>query len=173
MQADEQKRLVKRIVIIAAFFVLAAVFYRFRLRGFLIAYVVIVPLLMVLAILLQSGKGGGLTNIVGGMGADSLFGTRSSTPIAKATYVMGALFLFICMLISRLGSVTVPEVPGVIGGQEAPSAEQPINIDVPGETEGLPEEDLSGSETTPEDGGEQSKEAPPKGKNTAPPAGQP
>ena len=130
MEAGEQRKLIKRMVIIGGLFALAALLFRFGLRGFLVAYVLAVGVLMVLAILLQSGKGGGLASI-GGLGGDSILGTRSATPIAKATYVMGALLLFICMLLANLGPSQDGATEGTIGEQEKP----PVNIDVSEEIE--------------------------------------
>ncbi len=99
---DIDKKLLKRIAIAAAFFALGLVFYALRWRTALVAYVLMVTFVMILAILLQSGRGGGLASL-GGLGGEALFGAHAATPIAKATYVMGALFLFLSMLIARLG----------------------------------------------------------------------
>jgi preprotein translocase subunit SecG len=87
------------VTVISAFFVLALVFGLLGWRGVLKAYLVLVGLLSVLAILIQSGRGGGLAASLGGMGGDSLLGARSATPIAKATYVMFGLFIFISLLL--------------------------------------------------------------------------
>jgi len=130
MESDDLRRLLKRIAVAGSFFLLALLMYllgrtNYSLaRGLLVAYALIVTVLTVLAILLQSGRGGGLASI-GGMGGDTLLGARSATPIAKATYVMGALFLFICMLIARLGIRAPVDTAGAIGsGQEAPLEER-------------------------------------------------
>lgn len=104
MDPDQFQKLMKRVAIGGSFFVLALVFYLLGWRRLLIGYAMFVTVVMVLAILLQSGKGGGLASL-GGMGGENLLGARAATPIAKATYVMGALFLFICMLVSRLGQI--------------------------------------------------------------------
>lgn len=152
MDSDEQKRLIKRIAIIAGLFVGAFVLYSFRLRSLLIAYALVVAVLTVLAILLQSGRGGGLASI-GGLGGDSLFGARSSTPIAKATYVMAALLLFSCMLIARMGPVEGARVEGVIGEPETPATQLPPNIDVPEEAPGSDQEETAGAEAPAEGGG--------------------
>ena len=129
MDPDRVKKLVKRTLFVLLFFALAVVFFllpetglvnRTGARVLLIAYVLIVCVLMVCAVLLQSGRGGGLASL-GGVSGDSLLGTRSATPIAKATYVLGALFLFISMLIAMRGRESVGEVPGVLpGGLQSP-----------------------------------------------------
>jgi preprotein translocase subunit SecG len=100
---------VRKTAIIGAFFGLAVVFFFMRWHAALVIYVVLVGLFATLAILIQSGKGGGLAASLGGLGGESLLGVRSATPIAKATYVMLALFLFICMLTAVMGS---PKVKG-------------------------------------------------------------
>jgi len=131
MEPEELRALVKRIVIIALFFAVALMFYLFGRAGnpvwrkVLVAYAIVLGVLMVLAILLQSGRGGGLASL-GGLGGDALLGTRSATPIAKATYVMGALFLFILMLVARLGTEMAGRAVDVIGVPEKPPIELPI-----------------------------------------------
>lgn len=104
MDPEKLRKLLKRVTIAGAFFLLALLFYLLAWRAVLIGYAITVGILMILMILLQSGRGGGLASL-GGMGGDNLLGARAATPIAKATYVMGALFLFTCMLVSRLGTI--------------------------------------------------------------------
>ncbi len=94
---------VRKAAIIGAFFALAVVFAIMGWTTALKIYVVLVGLFATLAILIQSGKGGGLAASLGGLGGESLLGVRSATPIAKATYLMLALFLFNCMLIALVG----------------------------------------------------------------------
>jgi protein translocase SecG subunit len=138
MDPEDVRKLVKRVLIIGSFFALAVLFYWLGRdgssfwRGVLVAYAVVVTVIMVLAILLQRGKGGGLASL-GGMGGDNLLGARAATPIAKATAIMGALFLFICLLIARLpradsdaredvldvGGATISETGSVSGGDSS------------------------------------------------------
>ena len=128
MDPEELRAYVKKLSIIGSFFVLALVFYAMQWRGALVAYVVIVGVLAALAILIQSGKGGGLAASLGGVGADSLLGTHSATPIAKATYVMLGLCIFILVLTARLGPVAAEDdvlIPAEGGGVEWPGADAP------------------------------------------------
>ena len=149
MDSDELRGLLKRSAVIAGFFAVAVVFYVLGRQGgefwrrALYAYAITVAVLMVLAVLLQSGKGGGLAGI-GGMAGESLLGTRSATPIAKATYVMGALLLFICMLIARMGQMNIrtqpPGLPVPPSRQESTDAgeaapEEAPETELPGETQ--------------------------------------
>jgi protein translocase SecG subunit len=115
MDPEEIRKLLKRVGIIGGFFALAIVFCLLGWTAFLVGYAVLVGIAAVLAILLQSGKGGGLSTSLGGLGGDSLLGTHSATPIAKATYVMLGLLLFICMLVARMES-TRQGAAGAAGG---------------------------------------------------------
>jgi preprotein translocase subunit SecG len=103
MDPEEVRAQLKKWAIIGSFFALALLLYVSGQRALLIAYVVIVGVLAVLAILIQSGRGGGLAASLGGVGADSLLGTHSASPIARATYVMLGLFFFISILAARMG----------------------------------------------------------------------
>ncbi len=105
MEPEELRKLLKKLAVIGSFFALAFAFYVLRWRTALGIYIVVVGVLAVLAILLQAGRGGGLAASLGGFGADSLLGAHSATPIAKATYVMLGLFIFIAILASKLTAI--------------------------------------------------------------------
>ena len=143
MQPEELRKQLKKGAFVGVFFAAALLFYVLGWTGALVAYALAVSVLAVLAILLQSGRGGGLATSLGGLGGDSLLGTHSATPIAKATGVMLALILFICILHARLGASgageasLLPQEPPLefpmadVGGPEAgapagvPAAEAP------------------------------------------------
>ena len=62
---------------------------------------VLISLVLVVAVLLQAGKGGGLATAFGGGGAQSIFGGRgAATFLSKATVVLGGLF-FLTSLCGR------------------------------------------------------------------------
>lgn len=92
------------IAIIVIFGILNA-FYFFNL---IIAFKIVLPILcvfMIGAILLQSGKGGGLAAI-GGLGDQSAFGTRTSTFLTKVTYLIGAAFIVATVFLFKLSIST-------------------------------------------------------------------
>ena len=75
----------------------------------LVVIIAIIGLLMTLVVLLQSGKGGGLAGIAAGGATQSLLGTRTAPDILeKATWVLGTLFIILCVLTNFF-----------IGGEEA------------------------------------------------------
>ncbi len=84
---------------------------------------VVVCLVLILAVLLQSGKAGDLAGAFGGAGSQSVFGPRGVTSIlAKATTISAILFMVTSMglwiLSSKSGSRSV------VRGEEAEIAER-------------------------------------------------
>ena len=68
---------------------------------FLIILITIIAVLMSIAVLLQSGKGGGLAGIAsgGGGGATQLLGARHAPGILeKATWILASAFIVLCIL---------------------------------------------------------------------------
>jgi protein translocase SecG subunit len=120
MEPENIRKFLKKAMYVALIWGLAFLFYFLGWRGVLLTYLVLATLLMIGAILLQSGKGGGLAAL-GGMGGETLLGTRAATPVAKATMVLGVLFILGSMLLARMpvekarrGSVIEPEGPDKI-----------------------------------------------------------
>ena len=70
---------------------------------FVIIVHVIVSMVLILVILLQAGKGGGLSESFGGA-SQQLFGTKSSTFLNRATAVCAILFLITCLSLGILSS---------------------------------------------------------------------
>ncbi|MCB9357325.1 MAG: preprotein translocase subunit SecG [Calditrichaeota bacterium] len=108
------------------------------LYGLLIAIQIIVSVLMVVAILLQNAKGGGLAGVAGGMASSTVFGGRQAANfLQRATTILAAVFMLNCLVMAMISgtstqqtSVTqqavqaspeaspVPSIPG--GGQVSP-----------------------------------------------------
>jgi preprotein translocase subunit SecG len=100
--------------------------------GILIVLQMVISVLLVVSILLQASKGGGLAGVAGGMMSSTVFGGRSAANfLTKATTILATLFMLNCLgmaVLSTAGkqkvSVTqqssqnepanspVPEIPG-------------------------------------------------------------
>jgi preprotein translocase subunit SecG len=73
--------------------------------GLLLTLLLIDGLFLTVVVLLQSGKGGGLASMGGGMGTDSLIGGRqAATILTKATWVSGGLFLLLSLVLATVSS---------------------------------------------------------------------
>jgi preprotein translocase subunit SecG len=99
---------------------------------------VIVCLILVVVVLLQSGKAADLAGAFGGMGSQTVFGPRgSATVLSKATTVSAVMFMLtsltLSILATRGGSATPDLIKKAIpaAGQKAPV---PAQAPAPGGT---------------------------------------
>ncbi len=77
---------------------------------FLIVLLVLASIFLILAILMQSGKGGGLAATFGGVGTspDSFFGTRQmGNVLTKSSWYLGGAFLLLGFVLSLMSSRAV------------------------------------------------------------------
>ncbi len=125
---------------------------------FLIVVITLIGILMAIAILLQSGKGGGLAGIAAGGQTTQILGARQAPDfLEKATWGLGTAFIVLCILanffadpggaqrsvIQEGGAGTAPPVenplppgPGTIqDGPTAPGQTAPSPAPAPTEQE--------------------------------------
>lgn len=76
----------------------------------------LVSVFLMLLILVQRGKGGGLTGALGGMGGQSAFGAKAGDAFTKITTITSIIWITLCMLTialfnppPRAASVETPE----------------------------------------------------------------
>jgi len=122
---------------------------------FLIVVHVICCIILIAAILLQAGRGGGLTEAMGGDSMQSVLGTQAPTVLKKATTVSAVGFLCTSLLLgmvtasrgksifekSRLPAIPVTQEQVAVAVKEqkqqvteaAPQAPAPIEVAAPAE----------------------------------------
>jgi preprotein translocase subunit SecG len=110
--------------------------------GFLLAVLLLIGFFMCVVVLLQAGKGGGLAAMGGAGTSDNLIGGRqAATLLTKSTWVSGALFLFLALVLSIMSSRQTSQ-ESILRGQFPATAPQPL----------LPGTEAAPSATTPEGG---------------------
>ena len=78
----------------------------------LLAIHVLICLVLIVAILIQSGKGGGLVSAFGTSGGHAIFGGRgAATFLSKATTILGAGFMVTSLLLALLSGAGVASGP--------------------------------------------------------------
>ncbi len=100
----------------------------FDMFVFLIILHVLVSLILVVIVLLQAGKGGGLASAFGGSGGtDAVFGGRgAATFLSKMTTVLGIVF-FVTSLTLAVSSSKSPSAGTVPQGNTGYAEPQPFN----------------------------------------------
>jgi preprotein translocase subunit SecG len=96
---------------------------------------------LILLVLVQRGRGGGLTGALGGPGGQSAFGTKAGDIFTRITIVTAALWIFLCVLAVRF----IPKQLDIEGGRRGqPVLTSPLDVS-PGTGEsGLGESGLEG-----------------------------
>ncbi len=105
------------------------------LHALLVFVHVLVSLLLIVAVLMQSGKGTGLAGTFGGSGVTGgVFGGRGAAPfLAKATTVFAVLFMLTAITLNFVstGSRTSSVIERALKGSKAGSQEAPISNQMP------------------------------------------
>ena len=108
------------------------------LYGIVIAIHVIASLVLIAVILLQAGRGGGLSESFGGSSTQTIFGTKTSVFLTRATAASAVIYIITCLtlavmtghrgrsLVSKEGSA-VPIAPGSRPVPQ-PLPEEPIDF---------------------------------------------
>jgi preprotein translocase subunit SecG len=99
---------------------------------------VIVCLILVVVVLLQSGKAADLAGAFGGMGSQTVFGPRgSATVLSKATTISAIMFMITSMTLSILATRGGSGTPDILRKAGAPATGQqnaPVQGPAPGRT---------------------------------------
>lgn len=90
----------------------------------------IVGIFLILLVLIQRGRGGGLAGAFGGMGGQSAFGTKAGDLFTRVTIVTATIWILLCLAsVKLLGThkslfsadqgkqAPLEEVPGAAGGK--------------------------------------------------------
>ncbi|QDV68463.1 preprotein translocase subunit SecG [Rosistilla carotiformis] len=103
-------------------------------------------LFLILLVLVQRGKGGGLTGALGGPGGQSAFGTKAGDMFTKITSVVALVWIFLCgasvfvmgnarPMVDNAAVVESPSLEGLDVAGEAVEVEEVDAIALPGDAE--------------------------------------
>lgn len=73
----------------------------------------VLSIFLVLLVLVQRGRGGGLTGALGGPGGQSAFGTKAGDLFTRITVVVAAVWIFTCA--SAVFFLKAPTLTGITG----------------------------------------------------------
>jgi preprotein translocase subunit SecG len=82
----------------------------------------LMALFMILLVLIQRGKGGGLVGALGGMGGQSAFGTKAGDLFTKITMWTAFLWIVLCAVAVRSFATSNNPLEDGRGGNTAPQS---------------------------------------------------
>jgi preprotein translocase subunit SecG len=98
------------------------------LPGILNVLVLLVGLFLILLILIQRGKGGGLAGAFGGVGGSSAFGSRAGDTFTRITITVAAVWVLLIMLMVKL---VQPAIKDTANPDVTPQGQQQSQRHVP------------------------------------------
>lgn len=104
------------------------------LMGFLLVVHILVCLLLIGVVLIQRGEGGSLMSAFASQ-SQTVFGSQAINVFVKATWVLGALFFFLSLVLANWYSHKVGGGNSVLNGTDVAAsapASSPITASVPG-----------------------------------------
>jgi preprotein translocase subunit SecG len=103
-------------------------------------------LFLIVLILIQRGKGGGLAGAFGGMGGQSAFGTKAGDLFTKITIGVATLWIVLCMVMVKVSGVATGPLRQSGGGQTTEGTESGGGESGGGESGGGESSDQGGQE---------------------------
>ncbi len=84
-----------------------------------------VALFLILLVLVQRGRGGGLAGALGGMGGSSAFGAKAGDVFTKVTVVAATVWILLCIAASKMTpseeSLLDTKVSSAVASEEVPA----------------------------------------------------
>lgn len=113
----------------------------------------IVSIFLMLLILVQRGKGGGLTGALGGMGGQSAFGSKAGDAFTKITIITSIIWITLCMLTIALFNPPPPAKQQLTAEERYKLQIQGEQVEAP-ETTGEPSTLVPGDDSQPPESGD-------------------
>lgn len=76
--------------------------------GLLNIVLLVLSFVFILLVLIQRGKGGGLSGAFGGAGGSSAFGSRAGDAFTKVTIGFAAVWMFLIMILVKIAMSNIP-----------------------------------------------------------------
>jgi len=114
--------------------------------GILLTLIFIISLFLILLVLVQRGRGGGLAGAFGGMGGQSAFGTKAGDLFTRITIGTAAVWVLMCVLAVKYFNVDDSFGPSIGGSATVPTQQS----DGAGRAEKIPPAAAPGGDAKPD-----------------------
>ena len=116
------------------------------MANLLMIVLLLTSLFLIVLVLVQRGKGGGLAGAFGGMGGQSAFGTKAGDLFTKITIGVATFWIVLCMITVKVLGVGTSVLSQDIGGA---AGNQP-GVTAPASTDKQPEGSQGAAPAAPE-----------------------
>jgi preprotein translocase subunit SecG len=103
--------------------------------GFVVLIHIIASIFLILVILLQAGKGSGLSDSFGSSQMQNMFGTKSTSVLTRLTTVSAVVFIFTCLSLAIISSHNAKSLVDRVN-----MPRQPMKSTAPIESKNIPNE---------------------------------
>lgn len=83
---------------------------------------------LILIVLIQKGKGGGLSGALGGLGAGGVLGTKTGDFLTWVTITLAGLFLLLAVILAKFHKTSVTDYGQMAAQQAAQQAQQQMPV---------------------------------------------
>ncbi|MEE3368876.1 MAG: preprotein translocase subunit SecG [Planctomycetota bacterium] len=132
-------------------------------RGLAGALMCLTSLFLILLVMLQRGRGGGLSGAFGGAGGQSAFGTKTGDVFTKITIITAGVWILLCILLiyalSGSSGLEFETAPAETGTSAPANETNSSGSTLPGLTTGIETSQPDATQPAPTDS--QTPEAPP------------
>src|SRR5450830_552048 len=97
--------------------------------GLLMVLLLFTALFLIVLVLIQRGRGGGLAGALGGMGGQSAFGTKAGDLFTRITVGVAGFWILLCLLATNMLGRQQSLISSDLGGA-VPQATTPMTPDV-------------------------------------------
>jgi preprotein translocase subunit SecG len=120
---NDSKKIVKWALSLLIGFGIIAIGFHFSWGGYILTpFFVLNCMILIIVVLLQSGKAADLAGAFGGMGSQTVFGPRgSATVLSKATTIAAALFMVTSLSLSIMATRSGAGIPAIFDKKPAPA----------------------------------------------------
>jgi len=99
--------------------------------NFLMVLLLLTGLFLILIILLQRGRGGGLVGAFGGMGGQSAFGAKAGDVFTRVTIVVATVWILLCVVTVKYFSEESGTIDRNLGSQAPVSESTAVDSNAP------------------------------------------
>jgi len=92
------------------------------MTGFLMTLMFIVAVFLILLVLVQRGRGGGLAGAFGGMGGQSAFGAKAGDTFTKVTIGVATFWILLCVFTLKNADQSENRLGSDLGTESKPTA---------------------------------------------------